>query len=73
MLASALCNLAREECSVVRGEHTPKPVTRTVISSSWFGGSSGFEPMIRDVSRAKDEVERQCCGGGVESRGGDGD
>jgi hypothetical protein len=51
---------------VVRERRTPKPVTRTVISSSGVGGSSGFEPMIRDVSRAKDEVERQCCGGGLE-------
>jgi hypothetical protein len=39
------------------GIRTPKPVTRTVISaSSWTGGSSLLEPMIRGVSKAEDEA-----------------
>jgi hypothetical protein len=56
--------------ATVGGKHTPKPVTRTVISSSWDGSSWGFDPMISKWSRREGEVERRRgCGNLMLDRG----
>jgi len=41
--------IVRPGTRLVRERPTPKPVMRTVISSSWVNGSSGFDPMFRDA------------------------
>ena len=55
----ALCILARDSW----GKLTLKPVTRTVISSSWDGSSWGFDPMISQWFEREGEVERRRRGG----------